>query len=143
VSRWLFESPHPAAEAGASKWRWRVDLAILDGENFMAAHLPATDRSFQFDSCLEFAYLTDFWTLPGVHPYGEPAKGRAKVQKDVEKVGRYLDIGACRSGYVVVFEQCDYGFGASFAKKAEATYGCRVQFIRGYSQRQLGDDLCR
>lgn len=133
VSRWLFEPPHPAATAGASKWRWRVDLALLGSEDFVAARLPATDPSFMFDACLEFAYLSDFWTLPRVHPYGEPAKGREKVQKDVEKVARYLAGGACRVGYVIVFEECDCGFSSTFVSDAEASDGCRVRFVRGSS----------
>jgi hypothetical protein len=62
VSRWLFEEPHPAATAGAN--RWRVDLALLRSEDFLGAHLPATAPGFQFDACLEFGYLTDYWTVP-------------------------------------------------------------------------------
>lgn len=62
VSRWLFEKPHPAATAGLSK-RWCVDLAILSVEDFLAAQLPATTPGFQFDACLEFAYLSDSYTL--------------------------------------------------------------------------------
>jgi hypothetical protein len=132
VSRWLFEPPHPAAAAGVSKWRWRADLTLLKSEDFLAAPLPATDPSFKFDACLEFAYLSDFWTLPRVHPYGEPAKGRVKVQKDVGKIGRYLAAGACQVGYVIVFEECDCGFPPTFVSDAEASQGCRVRFIRGY-----------
>jgi hypothetical protein len=131
VSRWLFDKPHPAAVAGGSKWR--VDLALVNSEYFLAARLPATEPGFQFDALVEFAYLGDFWTLPGVNPYGDPAGGLAKVQKDVEKVGRYLTVGACRTGYVVVFEECPFGFSRTFVSDAEANAGCRVRFIRGYS----------
>jgi hypothetical protein len=130
VSRWLFESPHPAATAGLSE-RWRVDLAILKSEDFLAATLPATTQGFQFDACLEFAYLSDFYTLPGVHPYGEPAKSQQKVRKDVEKIARYVRGGVCRIGYVIVFEDCDSKFEADFAK-AQHDRGCRVRFVRGY-----------
>jgi hypothetical protein len=58
--------------------RWRVDLALLKSEEFLAADLPATEPGFKFDALLEFAYLGDFWTLERVHPYGEPAKGRER-----------------------------------------------------------------
>jgi hypothetical protein len=133
MSRWLFEPPHPAAAAGVSKWRWKVDLALLRADDFLAADLPATDLSFMFDAFLEFKYLSDFWTLDGVHPYGEPAKGREAVKKDVEKIGRYLAGSACRTGYVIVFAECDWGFSPTFVSDAEANFGCRVRFVRGYS----------
>jgi len=61
---------------------------------------------------------------------GEPAKGVEKVKADVEKIGRYLEHEACRSGYVIAFEECDYGFGRDFAAKAEAESGCQVRFVR-------------
>lgn len=131
VSRWLFDHPHPAATAGAS--RWRVDLALLKSEDFLAAHLPATEPGFQFDACLEFKYLSDFWTLPRVNPFGQPARGRQAVQKDVEKINRYLEGVACRAGYVIVFEECDWDFSRTFVSDAEASHGCRVRFVRGYS----------
>jgi hypothetical protein len=130
VSRWLFEAPHPAASAGQP--RWRVDLALLRSDDFLAAQLPATASGFQFDALLEFAYLDDFWTLPEVNPYGEPAKRREKVAKDVDKIARYLSRGACRLGYVIVFEECDWQFAPSFAADAEAASGCRVRFVRGH-----------
>lgn len=130
LSQWLFAEPHPAASAGAK--RWRVDLALLRSEDFVAAHLPATEPGFRFDACLEFAYLTDYWTLPGANPWGAPADGRAKVAKDVEKVGRYLAGSVCRTGYVVVFEECDWGFPPTFVAEAETNHGCRVRFVRGY-----------
>jgi hypothetical protein len=91
VSRWLFAAPHEAATAGAAKWR--VDLALLRSEDFLAAQLPATGPGFSFDACLEFAYLPDFWTLPDAAKFGEPEKGHAKVQQDVEKIARYLNGG--------------------------------------------------
>lgn len=130
VSRWLFDSPHPAATAG--KRRWRVDLALLSDDDFQAAALPALEPGFKFDAFFEFAYLGDFWTLEGAARWGEPAEGRRKAEADVEKIGRYLSTEACRTGYVVVFEECDYGFGPEFAVKAEADTGCRVRFVRGY-----------
>jgi hypothetical protein len=127
-SRWLFEPTHAASDAG----RWCVDLALLRSADFLAASLPSTDSSFQFDASLEFAYLGDYWMLPGVHPYGQPAKGRLKVENDVDKVGRYIAADVCRAGYVIVFEECDSGFADGFAGQAEARTGCRVRFIRGY-----------
>ena len=132
VSRWLFEAPHPAATAGAK--RWRVDLALLGSEDFISADLPAREPGFAFDVFLEFAYLGDSWTQEGSTPWGEPAKGVEKVKADVEKIGRYLEHGACRSGYVIAFEECDYGFGRDFAAKAEAESGCQVRFVRGYER---------
>ncbi len=131
VSRWLFESPHPAATAGARKWR--VDLALLRNEDFLAARLPATTSGFRFDACLEFAYLPDSWTVPDATAYGEPAKSRTKVEKDIDKIGRYLDGGVCRAGYAIVFEESESGFSPTFASEAEANTGCRVRIIRGYS----------
>jgi hypothetical protein len=130
VSRWLFDDPHPAVIAGASKWR--VDLALLKTEDFLKAQLPATDPGFQFDACLEFKYLTDYWRMPGAHPYGAPTKGREAVQEDVEKIARYLRGDVTRAGYVIVFEECDWGFSPTFASDVEASHRCRVRFVRGY-----------
>jgi hypothetical protein len=130
VSRWLFDSPHPAATAGDK--RWRVDLALLEAADFLHADLPAVHPGFEFDAFLEFAYLSDAWTQEGSARFGEPEKGRKKVAADVEKIGRYLKAGACRSGYVIAFEECDFGFSSVFAAEAEEQYGCRVRFVRGY-----------
>jgi hypothetical protein len=62
---------------------------------------------------------------------GDPVKGRKKVERDVEKLGLHLDTGACRLGYVIVFEECDWEFEKTFAADAEAR-GCRVRFVRAY-----------
>ena len=35
---------------------------------------------------------------------GDPRKGRQKVEADVEKIGLHLAGGACRLGYVIIFE---------------------------------------
>ncbi len=85
--------------------RWKVDLALLRIDEFLAAELPAREPGFQFDAFIEFKYLTDYWTFPGVRVCDkDPAGGRESIIKDVAKVGRYLTSGACRVGYVVVFE---------------------------------------
>lgn len=56
------------------------------------------------------------------------------MQADVEKIGRHLQTGACLLGYVIVFEECSWGFEEAFAAETEtAAAGCRVRFIRGYS----------
>jgi hypothetical protein len=52
---------------------------------------------------------------------------------DIEKIAANLGAGACRLGYVIVFEECDHQFSKTFAADAEAKNGCRVRFIRGYS----------
>ena len=106
--------------------RWRVDLAVLDGERLRTVDLPAKSHGFRFDALLEFAYLDDSWTLKGANPFGEPAKRRKKVAADVEKIGRYLARDVCQTGYVVVFEACDWGFSPTFALDAELTSGCKV-----------------
>lgn len=130
ASRWLFEEPHPAATREAR--RWRADLGLLRSEDFMAATLPAKEPGFRFDAFLEFAYLNDSWMEENSVAWGEPEKGRKKVTADVEKVASYLEKAACAAGYVVVFEECDYGFPADFVAAAEARCGCRVRFVRGY-----------
>lgn len=132
VSRWLFEAPHPAATREAR--RWRVDLALLRSEDFLAARLPAEEPGFRFDAFLEFAYLGDSWTQENSVAWGEPGKGRSKVEADVEKIAGYLEKAACEVGYVIVFEECDYGFPPDFAAEAEARSGCRVRFVRGYER---------
>lgn len=132
VSRWLFDHPHPAATAATpGERRWRVDLALLRSEDFLAADLPAHERGFQFDAFLEFAYLSDYWTVPRARRWGDPAKGREKVRNDVAKIARYLAGGVCRAGYVIVFEECDWGFSPTFMSEAQAMHGRRVRFVRG------------
>jgi hypothetical protein len=130
ASRWLFAAPHPAATPDLR--RWRVDLALLGSEDFLAAELPAEEPGFRFDAFLEFAYLGDFWTAENSVAWGEPEKGRAKVGADVEKISGYLERAVCEAGYVIVFEECDYGFPPEFAAAAEARHDCRVRFVRGY-----------
>lgn len=115
-----------------AKLRRRVDLVLVETDHFLAAQLPATEPGLQFDAFLEFGYLTDYWKVPGARVFGgDPVKGREKVAADVEKIGRHLSTGACRVGYVIVFEECDWGFEESFAADAEANHhGCRVRLIR-------------
>jgi hypothetical protein len=98
----------------------------------LRAKLPATEPAgFQFDAFLEFGYLSDYWKVPGAVTFGDPAAGRQKVEADVAKIGLDLSTGACRVGYVVVFEECDWGFEETFVAEAESRYhGCRVRFIR-------------
>lgn len=87
VSRWMFDKPHPAATAVTGSTKWRVDLALLKTEDFLAAQLPAVEPGFQFDAFLEFAYLSDYWKVPGARVFGgDPERGREKVEKDVEKM---------------------------------------------------------
>ncbi len=130
VSRWLFDESHPGASVGDP--RWRVDLALIRSEDFLVAKLPATAGGFQFDAFLEFAYISDSWTVPDAVKWGEPEKGRKKVEADLAKIARYIEGGVCRSGYAIVFEEAEAGFPADFASTTEAETGCRVRFIRGY-----------
>jgi hypothetical protein len=135
ISRWIFDKPHPAATAITEHvQRRRVDLVLVDPDRFLRAELPSTSakNGFQFDVFLEFGYLTDYWQVPNVDSWGDPKGGRGKVAADVEKITRHLEAGACRLGYVVVFEECDYGFEADFAAEAEARTGCSVRFIRSW-----------
>jgi hypothetical protein len=132
VSRWLFDAPHAAATTMTpAQRRRRIDLALLRTEDLLAAELPAVASGFQFDAFLEFGYLSDYWKLPGARNFGQPASGLKKVEDDVEKITLHLASGACRVGYVIVFAECDFGFGDTFVGDAE-THGCRVRFIRGY-----------
>jgi hypothetical protein len=109
-----------------------IDLALIKPEDLVGTKLPATEPGFKFDAFLEFGYLSDYWTVPRAQKFGDPLKGRKKVQGDIAKVGLHLSAGACRVGYVIVFEECDYGFEEAFASDAEANHhGCRVRFIRG------------
>lgn len=134
ISRWIFDAPHPAATTMTPGQRRRkIDLALLPREELLAATLPAKKPGFQFDAFLEFKYLSDYWTLPKVRVFGgDPLRGRESVEADVEKIGHHLATTACRFGYVIVFEECDWGFPATFASDVEANTGCRVRFVRGY-----------
>jgi hypothetical protein len=131
VSRWMFDKPHPAATAmTVGQRRRRVDLVLVNSNDLRSAELPAIKPGFQFDAFLEFAYLSDYWTMPGARVFGDPAKGREKVAADVQKIGLHLADGACRVGYVIVFADCDFEFSGTFAADAETNTGCRVRFIQ-------------
>jgi hypothetical protein len=67
-------------------------------------------HGFQFDAFLEFGYLSDYWKEPAAVLFGDPVAGRKKVEADVEKIALHVETGACRFGYVIVFEECDWGF---------------------------------
>lgn len=95
-----------------------------------SAELPAVEPGFAFDAILEFGYLSNNWCVPGAFANGAPAKGVTKVTADVAKVGRQIAAGVCGVGYVVVFEECDWGFPSTFVHDAEAEHRCRVRFIR-------------
>jgi hypothetical protein len=131
----MFDADHPAATKMTRGQRRRtIDLALIKSEDLAAATLPATEPGFQFDAVLEFGYLSDYWTVEGAQKYGDPKKGQRKVSDDVEKVGLHLEVGACRVGYVIIFEEGDYGFEQAFKADAEANHqGCRVRFIRSWS----------
>jgi hypothetical protein len=134
LSRWMFEAPHPAATVmSAHPQRRRVDLALINQADFLAAKLPATSSGFKFDAFVEFGYLSDYFVVPGARNWGEPLKGQRKVKEDVAKIDRHLEVGACRLGYVVVFMECDaYTFPDTFGAEVERAHGCRVRFVRGY-----------
>lgn len=134
ISRWIFDKPHPAATAMSKNGlRRRVDLVLVKLDDLLAAELPATAPGFAFDAFIEFGYLTDYWLQPKARVFNnDPVGGRTKVATDVEKIGAHLGAGACRLGYVVVFEECDYGFEETFTEAAEAASGCRVRFIRSF-----------
>jgi hypothetical protein len=136
ISRWIFDKPHPAATASTpGERRRRIDLALLRSEDFLAARLPAVDSEFQFDAFLEFGYLSDYWKLPGARVFGgDPVRGRTKVATDVQKISHHLATGACRVGYVIVYEECDWGFEETFEADVGADHRCRVRFIRGYDK---------
>lgn len=108
-------------------------MALITNEEFLAAELPARAAGFQFDAFLEFAYISDSWTVPGATPWGEPAKSRAKVEADIAKIARYIEGGVCKRGYAIVFEEADSAFSADLAAEVEAETGCRLRFIRGYA----------
>ena len=136
ISRWIFDAPHPAATAMTKGGlRRRVDLVLADPEKLARAELPAvTPDGFQFEAFLEFGHLTDYWEQPKARIFNrDPIGGQEKVAADVEKIDRHLAAQACQLGYVIVFEECDYGFESDFAAQAEAKHGCRVRFIRGWS----------
>lgn len=133
MSRWIFDAPHPATtKMTPAQRRRRVDVALVKSEDLLASQLPALGPGFQFDAFLEFGYLSDYWKVPGAVLFGDPVAGRRKVEADVEKIALHLETAACRLGYVIVFEECDWGFEQTFLAQAEERHGCRVRFIRGY-----------
>jgi hypothetical protein len=134
ISRWIFDEPHPAATA-VSKAHRRVDLVLVDPERFAQAELPATTvDGFQFDAFLEFGFLGDCRQQPKAVTWNDPTiEGQKKVADDVDKIDRHLEARACRLGYVIVFEETDYGFEETYASHAAAGHGCRVRFIRTWT----------
>jgi hypothetical protein len=128
ISKWIWAPPHPGGSLPA---RWRIDLAIVAPDRLAAANLPDTDGSFRFDAFFEFKYASDYW-LHGT-PFGNPEKTRAAVAADADKLVSCLDANICDRGYVVCFEQCDYGFPSAFSDDAEARHpGLRVRVLRAW-----------
>jgi hypothetical protein len=136
ISRWIFDAPHPAATAMTKGGlRRRVDVVLADPDTLAEAELPAaSEDGFRFEAFLEFGYLTDYWKQPKARIFSrDPIGGQKKVAADVEKIDRHLADHACRLGYVIVFEECDYGFASEFAAQAATKRGCRVRFIRAWT----------
>jgi hypothetical protein len=127
-SRWLFDDRHPAAST-----KWRVDLALMRSEDLRSAKLPATDPAFRFDAFLEFTHIADSWKLPEAVTWGEPAKKRKKVRKDLKKIANYVESGVCEVGYAIVFADADAEFPVDFAAEALTTPGCNLRVIKGYT----------
>jgi hypothetical protein len=134
ISRWIFDKPHPAATAmSKSGLRRRVDVVLVKPRDLLEAELPAVTSEFAFDAFIEFGYLTDYWRQPKARIFNsDPLGGRKKIMADVDKIGAHLAAGACRVGYVIAFEECDYGFESGFAAAAESETRCRVRFIRAF-----------
>lgn len=129
-SKWLYASPHPAAELGS---RWRVDLAVVDRDVLLAARLPVADDRFRFDVFFELALAGNFCQHGAA--YGHPKKVRDKVdadiekEADIEKVARHVGHDLRRLAYVVVFEECDHGFDPDFAARHS---GVILRVLKGW-----------
>jgi hypothetical protein len=124
----MYAGTHPAWTMPA---RWRVDLAVVDRDALSKAQPPLHD-SFRFDAFYEFALGSAYW-LHGA-TYGEPAKTRAKVASDVEKVARYVEHGLCHRAYVIVFEECDFGFARDYQASVAASWpGVEIIILKGWS----------
>ncbi len=80
-SRWLFELPH---EGGISD-RWCADLTLVKEQDLQRAQLPAKPKEFQFDACVEFAYLSDFYMLPRLLLMVSPKRGDRKSKRMRDK----------------------------------------------------------
>jgi hypothetical protein len=131
LSKWMFTPSHPAASIADGTWR--VDLALVRQAD-LPGHRPERDDRFQFEAFFEFAYLGDYWRLPGAVSFGKPKSWWRKVEDDVKKVEeRYVLRQVCRVGYVIVFEECDCEFPPNFRETMEQRNpGCRVRFVRGW-----------
>jgi hypothetical protein len=112
--QWMYDT------AGAKPKR--IDLAIVPRDRLTAARLPAPAGGFSLDAVFEFALASNYWQFAS----GSPRALLAKVDADVSKVAEYLRGGLATRGYVVVIEECDHGFPASYADDARP---CGVQVL--------------
>jgi hypothetical protein len=119
----MYARSHPAF---SEPNRWRVDLAVVSRDELCAAGPPLTEDSFRFDAFYEFALASSYW-LHG-QAFGEPRRTKAKVAADVAKVQRYVDLGLCYHGYVVVFEECDFEFEDQAVRHEDVT----VRVLHGW-----------
>jgi hypothetical protein len=123
----LFAITHPTFVEALN---WRADLAVVSRQALDRARPPFVDDSFRFDAFYEFALASSFW-LHG-SPYGHPQKMRDKVAGDVLKVGRYVDLGLCHHAYVIVYEECDHGFGSDAGLFGQLYPNVSVRILRGW-----------
>jgi hypothetical protein len=126
--KWMFaDATH---RTFVESYNWRVDLAVVSRDALAGAKPPLTDESFRFDAFYEFALASSFW-LHGTK-YGYPATLRRKVADDVRKVGRYVELGLCHRGYVIVFEECDHDFAAGGGSWGALDPNVSVHILRGW-----------
>lgn len=123
---WMYKPDRPGAHE-----KWRADLAVVDRDSLAASPVPDGAGKLVFDAFIEFAFASSHWKYGPL--WGDPDKKRAKVAADIEKVSRYVKYGLCHLGYVVVVEECDYGFEESFVGRAEQAHpGVLVRIVRGW-----------
>lgn len=103
----------------------RIDLAVMERDSLAATPLPTRPGSFPLDAVFEFALASSYWQ----HGIGSPKTMLKKIADDVAKVAEYLRSGLATRGYVVVVEECDHGFSASYATDAMA-HGVEVLLMQ-------------
>lgn len=122
-AQWMFEKTQ-----GSELRPKRIDLAVVSRERLLSASFPTEIGSFRFDAVIEFAFASNYWEFGA----GSKQVITDKIAGDITKVQEYLVSGLATDGYVVVVEETDHGFPATWDETIDEATGVRTRVLRAW-----------